>query len=58
MAGRPAEVLYVLGMVAVVVVADVLVFRHVFWARLVANIGIVMVFLAFYMRYQAAIRGG
>ncbi len=47
-----------LGMVAVVVVVDVLVFRHVFWARLVANIGIVMVFLAFYMRYQAAIRGG
>ncbi|MFF3110942.1 hypothetical protein ACFVSN_17325 [Kitasatospora sp. NPDC057904] len=44
-------VLYVLAMVAVVVGVDVLFFRHQFWARLMVNAGIVLVFLAFYLRF-------
>jgi hypothetical protein len=48
---RAAAVLYVLAMVAVVVGVDVLFFRHHFWARLIVNIGIVLVFGAFYWRF-------
>jgi hypothetical protein len=44
-------VLYVVGMIVVVVGVDVLFFRHQFWARLIANIGIVLVFGAFYWRF-------
>jgi hypothetical protein len=44
-------VLYVVAMVAVVVGADFLFFRNRFWERLIANIGIVLVFGAFYMRF-------
>ena len=50
--GRHAvAVLYVLAMVAVVIGVDVFFFRHYFWERLIANIGIVMVFAAFYWRF-------
>jgi hypothetical protein len=48
---RVAIVLYVLVMVALVVGVDVLFFRHQFWARLLVNIGIVLVFGAFYVRF-------
>jgi len=48
---QAAVVLYVLAMVAVVVGVDVLFFRHHFWARLMANVGIVLVFAAFYLRF-------
>jgi len=51
MGRRAAVALYVLAMVAVVVGVDVLFFRHHFWARLIANIGIVLVFAAFYLRF-------
>jgi uncharacterized membrane protein len=52
MVGRPAVVvLYALAMVAVVIVVDVLFFRSQFWERLIANIGIVLVFAAFYFRF-------
>jgi hypothetical protein len=44
-------VLYVLALVAVVVGVDVLFFRHQFWGRLLANVGIVLVFGAFYLRF-------
>jgi hypothetical protein len=37
-------------MIAVIVSADLLFFRNRFWARLAANIGIVLVFVAFYCR--------
>jgi hypothetical protein len=51
--GRQAAVaLYVLALVAVVVGVDVLFFRHQFWDRLLANIGIVLVFAAFYLRFR------
>ena len=49
---RPvAVVLYVLALVAVVVSVDILFFRHHFWERLVVNVGIVVVFAAFYWRF-------
>jgi len=44
-------VLFVLVMVAVVVSVDLLFFRNLFWERLLANIGIVLVFVAFYFRF-------
>jgi hypothetical protein len=50
--GRPvAGVLYVVAMVAVVVGVDVLFFRGHVWERLAANVGIVLVFGAFYFRF-------
>jgi hypothetical protein len=56
--GRHAAVaLYVLALVAVVVGVDVLFFRHHFWARLMANVGIVLVFAAFYLRFRHALSG-
>jgi hypothetical protein len=50
--GRPvALVLYVVLMAAVIVGVDLLFFRDRFWERLTVNIGIVLVFGAFYMRF-------
>lgn len=43
--------LYGLALVAVVVGMDVLVFRNRFWERLMVNVGIVLVFAAFYLRF-------
>jgi hypothetical protein len=42
-------VLYVLALVAVVVGVDVLFFRHQLWERLMVNVGVVLVFAAFYL---------
>ena len=44
-------VLYVLAMVAVVVGLDVLFFRHHVWLRLMVNVGVVLVFGSFYLRF-------
>jgi hypothetical protein len=50
--GRTAVgVLSVIAMAAVVVGVDVLFFRGHFWERLAANVGIVVVFVAFYFRF-------
>jgi hypothetical protein len=50
--GRRAGVaLYLLSMVAVVVGVDVLFFMHHFWERLIVNVGIVLMFVAFYLRF-------
>jgi membrane protein implicated in regulation of membrane protease activity len=50
--GRQAViVLWVLALVAVVVSVDILFLRHDFWMRLLVNVGIVLVFAAFYMRF-------
>jgi hypothetical protein len=50
--GRQAGiVLFVLVLVAVVVGVDVLFFRHQFLERLIANVGIVLVFAVFYLRF-------
>jgi len=51
MGRQAAVVLYVLAMAAVVVGVDILFFRHHFWERLAVNIGIVLVFAAFYFRF-------
>lgn len=47
----PAGALYVVAMAAVVVGVDVLFFRNHFWERLAVNVGIVLVFVAFYFRF-------
>ncbi|MFI1913045.1 hypothetical protein [Nocardia sp. NPDC020380] len=44
-------VLYILAMVALIVGLDVAIFRHHFWARLLVNVGIVLVFGGFYLRF-------
>jgi hypothetical protein len=48
---QTAVVLYVIVLIAVVVGVDVLFFRHHFWERLMVNIGIVLVFAAFGLRF-------
>jgi len=42
---------YVLALVAVVVSVDLLFFRNRFWERVMVNVGIVLVFAAFYLRF-------
>ena len=51
MARQAIVVLYALAMVAVVVGVDVLFFRDHLWERLMINVGIVLVFGAFYLRF-------
>jgi hypothetical protein len=46
-----AIVLYVVAMAAVIVGVDFMFFRNRFWERLTVNIGIVLVFAAFYVRF-------
>ena len=43
--------LYIAAMVVVILALDFMVFRHRFWARLVVNIGTVLVFGAVYLRF-------
>jgi len=43
--------LYVVLIATVVVAMDLLFFRNRFWERLMANVGIVLVFAAFYWRF-------
>jgi hypothetical protein len=52
MGRQAAIVLYVLALVVVVVGVDILFFRHHIWARLIVNVAIVLVFGAFYWRFQ------
>jgi hypothetical protein len=49
--GRLANVLYVVLMVVIIVAVDFLFFRNHFWERLAVNLGIVLVFVAFYFRF-------
>ena len=42
---------FVVTLIAVVVGTDLLFFRDRFWERLIVNIGIVLVFIAFYLRF-------
>lgn len=48
---RIAVILYLLAMVAIIVAVDVAFFRNRFTERLIVNIGIVLVFVAFYLRF-------
>jgi hypothetical protein len=50
--GRQAAVaLYVLVMAGVVTGVDILFFRHQFGPRLIANVGIVLVFVVFFVTF-------
>ena len=51
MARQAAVVLCVVAMAAVIVGVDVVFFRHHVWPRLMTNIGIVLLFAAFYFRF-------
>ncbi len=46
-----ATVIFLAAMVITIVAVDVLFFRHHFWERLSSNLGIVLVFIAFYFRF-------
>ena len=48
----PAVTTVFVGSMAVVIVAvDLLFFKNRFWERLAVNVGIVLVFVAFYFRF-------
>ena len=51
MGRQTTATLYVVLMAAVIVTVDVLFFRNRFWERLAVNVGIVLVFVAFYFRF-------
>jgi len=51
MASQATVVLYIVLLIAVVVSVDILFFRNQFWERLMVNTGIVLVFVAFYLRF-------
>jgi hypothetical protein len=51
MGTKAAAVLYVIAMVVVIVGVDVLFFRHHTFERLLVNVGIVLVFAAFYFAF-------
>jgi len=53
MGRQVAIALYVAAMAAVIVGVDFAFFRHQFWERLMANVGIVLIFGAFYLRFLA-----
>jgi uncharacterized membrane protein YgdD (TMEM256/DUF423 family) len=48
---QAVDAVYALALAIVVVGVDVLIFRHLFWERLAANIGIVLVLGALYARF-------
>jgi len=51
MGRQAAVVLYVVAMAALIVSLDFVFFRNRFWERLMVNVGIVLVFGAFYLRF-------
>lgn len=51
MSRQGIAILYVVAMVIVIVGVDVFAFRHHVWPRLLVNLGIVLVFVAFYLRF-------
>ncbi len=51
MSGQAPAVLYAVAMAAVIVGLDLAFFRNHFWERLTVNVGIVLVFAAFYFRF-------
>jgi hypothetical protein len=51
MGNQTTVALYILLLIAVIVAVDVLFFRTQFWERLTVNVGIVLVFAAFYFRF-------
>jgi preprotein translocase subunit SecE len=51
MSKQTVAVIYVAAMAAVIIGVDFAFFRNRFWERLAANVGIVLVFAAFYFRF-------
>lgn len=51
MGTRATIVIYVLAMIVVIVGLDIFLFRNHFWARLLLNVGVVLIFGAFYLRF-------
>jgi preprotein translocase subunit SecE len=51
MGRQVAVVLYVVAMVAVIIGVDFAFLRNRIWERLIANIGIVLAFVAFYLSF-------
>ncbi len=51
MGRQTVVVLYGVAMAAIIVGVDVAFFRNQFWERLAVNVGIVLVFGAFYWRF-------
>jgi hypothetical protein len=51
MGSKIAIGLYLTAMVVIIVTADILFFRNHFWERLLSNVGVVLVFAAFYLRF-------
>ena len=51
MSRQAIAALHVVALVAVIVIVDVLFFRHHVWERLAVNIGIALVFASFYFRF-------
>jgi hypothetical protein len=48
-----ATALYVILMAITIVAVDLLFFKNRFWGRLTVNVGIVLIFVAFYFRFLA-----
>jgi hypothetical protein len=51
MKSRAVAPLCLLLMIVVIVTTDLLFFKGRFWERLVVNVGIVLIFAAFYYRF-------
>jgi hypothetical protein len=48
---RQANVLFLAAMIVTIVGLDLAFFRYRFWERLTVNVGVVLVFVAFYFRF-------
>jgi hypothetical protein len=51
MGPQTTTIVYVLLLAAAIITVDVLFFRNAFWPRLLVNLGIVLIFTAFYFRF-------
>lgn len=51
MTNQTVTALYVVLMAVVITAVDLLFFKNRFWERLTVNVGIVLVFVAFYFRF-------
>jgi len=51
MGARAGMVIYVVAMAVIIVGVDIAFFKSRPWARLLVNVGIVLVFAAFYFRF-------
>jgi hypothetical protein len=51
MSRQAVGILYGVVMAALIIGVDFAFFRNLFWERLMANVGIVLVFGAFYLRF-------